>query len=62
MGVVDPAGAFRLGARVYAEQDFYGFLPVGAIRFGIEKTTVELDVGAVVVSEKIAARRFITKG
>lgn len=62
MSVVNSAGALRLGARVYAEQDFHGFLPVGAVCFGIEKATVELDVGAIVVSEKIAPRRFITIG
>jgi hypothetical protein len=62
MGVVNLAGAFGLGLGIEPEQDFHRLLPSGAVGLGIEQAAIELHMGAVVVREKIGARRFVTIG
>ena len=62
MAVMDTAGTFGFRDWADTEKNLDGLPPVSAIGFRIEKATVELDVGAIVVGEMIAVRRFISKG
>lgn len=58
---MDVPGAFGTMRGVNAEQNGDGFLPICAIRIGVEEAHVELQMLDVVVGERRALRRFIEK-
>lgn len=58
---MDMLGAFGTMTGVNAEQNGDGFLPICAIRIGVEEAHVELQMLDVVVGERRALRRFIEK-
>ncbi|SDD80772.1 hypothetical protein SAMN05444678_12327 [Sphingomonas sp. YR710] len=58
---MDVPGAVGIMARVKAEQNGDGFLPIGAIGIGVEEAQVELHMLDVIVGERRALRRFVEK-
>ncbi len=58
---MDAPAAFGLAGGIEAEQNLYGFLPMGAVGGCIQQAHVELDVRPVIVSEVLSGRGEVSE-